>query len=91
MNILFISQGQSVDYLNDCLLIGLKELYGSSVVDINKCHYLYDSCNLEDASNNWGKGFTVTRTIPDNEEVDRTNIGSKLKNNFFNLWFDNKM
>tara|TARA_R110001599_G_scaffold102512_4_gene261437 strand:+ start:5904 stop:6833 length:930 start_codon:yes stop_codon:yes gene_type:complete len=85
MNILFLSEGRSVDYLNDCLLIGLKELYGNSVVDINKCHYLYDSCSADEASNNWGKGFTVTRTIPDNQEVDRNDISSKLKNNFFDL------
>jgi len=85
MNILFLSQGKSVDYLSDCLLIGLKELYGSSVVDINKCHYLYDSCDLKTAANNWGKGFTVTRTIPDVNDVDRSDISTKIKNNYFDL------
>ena len=36
MNILYITKGDHVDYQNDCLLIGLKELFGDKVVDYNK-------------------------------------------------------
>ena len=41
MNILYVSRKDEdgfihIDYLDECLLTGLKELYGNQVVDINK-------------------------------------------------------
>jgi hypothetical protein len=84
MNILYITKGDHVDYQNDCLLIGLKELYGSSVVDINKQLHNYETYDTSLVNSLYGKGMTVSRVLPD-LEVDRTNLSAKIKNNFFDL------
>ena len=65
MRILYITRGDHVDYQNDCLLIGLKELFGSDVVDVNKQHHNYDSFPAEYANRMYGRGFTLTRVLPD--------------------------
>ena len=52
-----------VDYQNDCLLIGLKELYGDDVVDVNRRKHLYTDYPEELVPKNYGKGFTVTRCM----------------------------
>jgi hypothetical protein len=83
MKILYITKGDHVDYQNDCLLIGLKELYGSDVVDFNKQNHNYDSYK-GDISKFWGKGFTVTKVLPD-LDVDRTDITSKIKNKYYDF------
>ena len=36
MKILYLTKGDHVDYQNDCLHIGLKEIFGTDVVDYNK-------------------------------------------------------
>ena len=36
MKILYLTKGDHVDYQNDALLIGLKELFGADVLDLNK-------------------------------------------------------
>lgn len=82
MKILYLTKGDHVDYQNDCLLIGLKEMFGADVVDYNKQHHNYDSFCKEKAKTMYGMGMTVTRVLPD-LEVDRTDITSKIKNKFF--------
>lgn len=82
MNILYLTKGDHVDYQNDCLLIGLKELFGSSVVDYNKQAHNYITYDEQAAKKLYGRGMTVTRVLPD-LEVDRTDITSKIKNKFF--------
>lgn len=82
MKILYLTKGDHVDYQNDCLLIGLKELFGADVVDYNKQHHNYTTFNAEKAKTLYGKGMTVTRVLPD-LEVDRTDITSKIKNKYF--------
>ena len=84
MKILYVSKGDHVDYQDDCLCIGLKELFGADVVDINKRAHLYTSYLHDAAKNLYGKGMTVTRVLPD-IEVDRTDIGSKIKNKYFDF------
>ena len=81
MKILYITKGDHVDYQNDCLLIGLKELYGSDIVDFNKQCHNYESYD-GDIFKFWGKGFTVTKVLPD-LEVDRNDITSKIKNKYY--------
>ena len=82
MKILFLTKGDHVDYQNDCLLIGLRELFGADVVDYNKQAHNYTTYSQEAASKLYGKGMTVTRVLPD-IEVDRTDITSKIKNKYF--------
>ena len=71
-----------VDYQNDCLLIGLKELYGDDVVDVNRRKHLYADYPEELVPKNYGKGFTVTRCIEE-DNADRTDIENKIKSKYF--------
>ena len=57
MKILYIATNQRtdifpflVDYQNDCLLYGLKELFGDDVVDCNKRYNLYTDYSDEDVA-----------------------------------------
>lgn len=84
MKILYLNAGDHVDYQDDCLLIGLKELFGSDVVDYNKKSHVYDTFCSKKAKTMYGKGMTVTRVLPD-LDVDRNDITSKIKNNFFDI------
>lgn len=84
MNILYLTRGDEVDYQNDCLLIGLKEMFGETVVDINKAEHLYEGYDRGAASRFHGKGFTVCGVLP-NLEVDRSDIESKIRNRFFDF------
>ena len=56
MKILYVASNQKTaqfpfltDYQNDCLLIGLKELFGDDVVDVNKRFHLYSDYPEADA------------------------------------------
>jgi len=82
MKILYLTKGDHVDYQDDCLLIGLKELFGSDVVDYNKRHHNYTSYNEDAAKKLYGMGMSVTRVLED-VEVDRTDITSKIKNKYY--------
>lgn len=82
MKILYLTKGDHVDYQNDCLLIGLKELFGSDVVDYNKQAHNYDTFDPNKVKQFWGQGMTVTRVLPD-LNVDRTNITDKIKKQYF--------
>lgn len=82
MKILYLTKGDHVDYQDDCLFMGLRELFGSSVVDYNKREHNYVSYNKEAAKKLYGMGMTVTQVLPD-IEVDRTDITSKIKNKYF--------
>ena len=81
MKILYIAQNNHLDYQDDCLFIGLKELFGSDVVDINKKYHSYKNYS-KSVDNFHGKGLTVTKILED-LDVDRTDILNKIKNNFF--------
>ena len=82
MKILYLTKGDHVDYQNDAVLIGLKELYGTSIVDINKQAHNYENYDAESASRLYGMGMTVTRVLPD-LEVDRTDITTKIVNRYY--------
>jgi len=82
MKILYLTKGDHVDYQNDCLLIGLKELYGTDVIDYNKQLHNYETYDEEEAKKLYGMGMSVTRVLQD-LEVDRTDITSKIKNKYF--------
>ena len=82
MKILYLTKGDHVDYQNDCLHIGLKELFGADVVDYNKQSHNYVTYDEQAAKKLYGMGMSVTRVLPD-LEVDRTDITSKIKNKYF--------
>ena len=82
MKILFLTKGDHVDYQNDCLLIGLREMLGADVIDYNKQLHNYTNYDPAAALKLYGKGMTVTRVLPD-IEIDRTDITSKIKNRYF--------
>ena len=70
MKILYLTKSDHVDYQNDCTLIGLKELFGSDVVDYNKQHHNYDTYDIESAKKLYGKGMSVTRILPDLQLIE---------------------
>ncbi|MDB4396132.1 hypothetical protein N9Z65_00805 [bacterium] len=82
MKILYITIGDHMDYQNDSALIGLKELFGADVVDVNKQHHNYDTYDADLAKTMYGKGMTVTRVLQD-LPVDRTDIKNKIKTKYF--------
>lgn len=84
MKILYLTKGDHVDYQNDCLLIGLKELYGSDVIDYNKQSHNYVTYDEQAAKKLYGMGMSVTRILPD-LTVDRTDITTKIKTHYFDL------
>ena len=84
IKILYLTKGDHVDYQNDCVLIGLKEILGENVIDINKQQHIYNEFDENQALKMYGKGMSVTRAIPD-IEVDRTDITNKIKNRFFDF------
>ena len=91
MKILYISGNQRspqfpwlTDYQDDCLLLGLKELFGDDVVDCNKRYHLYSDYSDAEFATEYGKGFTICRNIT-SDNCDREDIIKKIKNKFFDL------
>ena len=82
MKILYLTKGDHVDYQDDCLFIGLRELFGPSVVDFNKREHNYTSYDEQAAGKLYGMGMSVTRILPE-VNVDRTDLTSKIKNKYF--------
>lgn len=83
MKILYITKKDYIDYQNDCLLIGLRELFGEDLVDVHKREFLYSSYNDEKRLRSyWGKGFTVSRVL-DDIEIDRHDIEKKIIKKYF--------
>jgi hypothetical protein len=71
MKILFYTLGYyaglddsiKADYQSDFLFMGLRELFGSDVVDLPRKDYLYK--DFGDTSNLGGKGFSYAKTLDD--------------------------
>lgn len=82
MKVLYITEANGLDYQNDCLLIGLRELLGDNLVDVRKRSFAYRSYDEEKAKSLYGMGFTVTRVLED-IEIDRDDIESKIKHRYF--------
>jgi hypothetical protein len=71
------------DYLQDQILIGLRRLLGSDCVDYPHKDVLYRSCSRP-SSDLYGRGFTVWKTL-DDEDIDRTTALSDLQDGRFDL------
>lgn len=82
MKLLYFTRGDHVDYQNDCLLIGLKELFGTDVIDVNKQSHNYLSYDTNRVSSLYGMGMSVTRIL-DDHNIDRTDILEKIKAQYF--------
>lgn len=81
MNILFVSS-PTPDYQNDVVLHGLRQIFGSSVVDCPQKSCMYK--DLVDPEPLYGRGFTIFKTL-NNINIDRNDIENKVKNRFFDL------
>jgi len=80
MKILYFTTVQP-DYLQDSILIGLRELFTSDLIDFPKKNCLYENNNDE---NIYGKGFTLYNYLK-NIEINRKDIKKRIINNEFDL------
>ena len=91
MKILFVGQrndhdGYLNDYMSDLLLHGLREVYGNNVIDYPGSIHLYkNQAKNFDKSRLWGKGITTSNILDDYNSIDRTEILTKIKKNFFDV------
>lgn len=77
------------DYLSDCVLHGLRQLFGDSVVDSPRLWYMYKSefypnTNVIPQHVLYGRGFTIFNTL-ETDTIDRTDIEQKIKTRYFDL------
>lgn len=79
--ILFISGDIYPDYQKSLLLQGLREVMGSKVIDFPKINHLYK--NFTNKIKLYGNGFTYSRHLEDDENIDRNNIIKRIKNKEF--------
>jgi hypothetical protein len=88
MRILYISNGQSPDYLSDMLLHGFRSEVGTDVVDIERPWYMYAAefaDGRHDKSKLYGRGFTMFGLLGDDSAIDRTDIEQKIRSKYFDL------
>lgn len=83
MRILYLSPGNRMDYQCDALLHGLRALHGSEVVDFPRVDHLYEDYQ-RDPSQLYGRGFTMTRILP-NISIDRAQIVERILSHSFDL------
>lgn len=82
MKILYITTSFE-DYLQDQILIGLRQIYGDSVIDYPKKDVLYQSCERP-RSELYGCGFSIWKCLPE-VDVNRDNIYERAKAGEFDL------
>jgi len=81
MKILFLSEGgHTCDYMRDMCLHGLKSLFGPDVVDVNRVDTMYKGY---DVTSCYGGGFSIYGLLPDDSDVDRTNIPRKITTKYY--------
>ena len=90
MKILFIAKGDYPDLQNDTILHGGRNLFGNDFIDINRSWYsykkdrdLYWNQRIPNGGNSYGRGFYLSGTLPEDPEVDRTDVLAKIKNRYF--------
>ena len=84
MKILYLSPATSPDYLCDCLLHGLRSLPGVEVTDYPRLWYMY-SDTIGDASQLYGRGFTLYGLLGDDHHIDRSHILKRIEAHEFDL------
>lgn len=83
--VLFLSKQQHPDYLRCLLLHGFRELLGRNLVDVPKIDHLYDTYPAAETSKLYGKGFSYSRRLTDDPEIDRDRIEEKIQSHYFDL------
>ncbi len=76
MKALYISQGQFNDYQCDILFHGLRTVLGNDLVDVNRIWAMYKA---------GGGGYTLYGLLPDDSNVDRSDIVNKIRNKYFDV------
>jgi len=75
-------------YLTDMLLHGLRNKFGDDVVEYERAWWMYHGDfgpDKLDPDVYCPRGFTIYRTLDDDSNVDRTDIESKIKNQYYDL------
>lgn len=75
-------------YLTDMLFHGLRKQFGDQVVDYERSWWMYSDDfgpGKFDPEIYCPRGFTIYRTLGDDSNVDRTDIESKIKNQYYDL------
>jgi hypothetical protein len=87
MKILFISNGQGVDYQCDIVFHGLKTLYGRDVYEISDNWFMFNDISNEQKLELYGKGFTIAGLIDPKSKNILTDcdIKEKIKQRYFDL------
>jgi|LakMenE01Jun11ns_1017448.scaffolds.fasta_scaffold9950374_4 hypothetical protein len=81
---LIISSGD-VDYLQVSIILGLKDILGTDVEDINHHHYLYQNSGV-DTNNIWGKGFSYTNILNPKLYKPATELQEKINSNYYDFF-----
>jgi hypothetical protein len=79
--ILYITS-ESEDYLQDQVLLGLKQIDGITCVDYPKKDVLYENCPVPN-SEIYGNSFTIWKEVKENSKSNRKNIYTRLYNGEF--------
>jgi hypothetical protein len=82
MNILFLSPVTRMDYQCDAAFIGLRQLYGPTVIDYPRIPHLYQ--DYGDVSQLYGRGFTLTKILPE-IAIDRNHVRERIFSREFDL------
>jgi hypothetical protein len=81
--ILLLSDGTTPDYINICLLIGLKDILQDRVVEYPKIDYVYNNYS-GDIKALYGKGFSYSKIL-DDLPIDRSDLPNRIKNKEFDI------
>ena len=82
------SNENETDHLSDLLIHGFHEL-GHEVIDSPRIWHIHNDGKPgpdgKQRNELHGKGFTLTNILPNDANIDRTDIESKIRNNYFDL------
>jgi hypothetical protein len=87
-SVLMLQCNKYINYSRELLSIGLRKILKTNFVDYPKNYPLYKNQNKDRKL--YGKGFTYSN-IFDEDNIDRSNIKKRIKNNEFDLIIYGKM
>jgi len=82
MKVLYLTD-PSEDYLQDQVLLGLRNRFGDQIIDHPKKNQLYDK-SLIPKNDLYGNGFTIWKLLP-SLEIDRSNVKNRLRKGEFQI------
>jgi hypothetical protein len=88
MKVLYVAEGRTSEYQGDMLFHGLRSLLGPDCVDANRMWQMYADSFGEGKhhlSECYGRGFTLYGLLPDDSDIDRTDLHIKIVTRFFDL------